>query len=60
MDRAPFNRLSMATDLTKDGVCAKCGEALCEHSDIEWLGTRDPESADHRQRPSHSTGEPRE
>lgn len=45
MDRAPFNRLNMATDLTKDGVCAKCGESNCEHNDREWLGEPDSDPA---------------
>lgn len=43
MDRAPFNGLSMATDLTKRTTCAKCGEARCEHTDAEWRGEPQPD-----------------
>lgn len=45
MDRAPFNRLSMASDLTKRSVCAKCGETRCEHTDADWLGEPDSDPA---------------
>jgi hypothetical protein len=43
MDRAPFNRLNMATDLTKRTTCAKCGKVQCSHSDSEWKGEPHPD-----------------
>lgn len=45
MDRAPFNRLNMATDLTKRSVCAACGLALCDCTDAQWLGEPDSDPA---------------
>lgn len=38
MKRATFNRLNMATDLTKRTVCAKCGKPICGHPDPVYSG----------------------
>jgi hypothetical protein len=61
MDRAPFNRLNMATNLRKLPTCAKCHELQCSCRDDEWNGlppcdeAKDSEAVTHRDDLSHPT-----
>lgn len=43
-DMATLQRLGQEFDGDDIDVCAACGEIVCDHSDAEYLGWREPAS----------------